>query len=1101
MKVDDLRVEVLGPVRAWRGPVELALGPARQRAVFAVLALRAGRPVTSAELISAVWGADAPKSVAGNIHTYVSGLRRVLEPDRDRWDAGTLLTSDNAGYRLSVPPQSVDAIEFERSVRDAAEADPLDEALALWRGDPLSGVPGPFADEERARLVGLRLVALEHRAAAVLAAGDYHELGAELTALVGEYPLRERLRELLMLALYRGGQRAEALEVYAEGRRVLAAELGVEPGAGLRDLHTRMLQEEIDEPAPNRLLVLPAKGDRSPFVGRHTELRRLRTLVDAVCEGRGGAVWLEGEFGIGKSALLAEALADAPDRGCQVGWAVADERSTRVPLRVMHDCLGARLREVRDSAAATADVLLELVTDLCERAPLVLVVDDMQWADEASVRLWHRLTVAARQLPLLLIAAARPVPRGPVLVRLRHELHSRDNILALGPLSGEEALELSARLTGAPAGPHLRELVRRTTGNPLYVTELTEALLREHALVATAGVADLASDTYAAPRSLVDTIRRHLDALSGETRAILRSAALLGAKFTVTDIAAVADKKPSDLLAVFEEATTANVVVSSGDHLAFRHPLLRQACYDEIPAGDRDSLHRLAAEALAGAGTPVTRVAEQLAATPVTDAWVLSWLVENHEALANRAPRLAADLLERAVTVCQSTDPRREILAAARVTVLFRLDQQPEQEASEALAIATDPHRAAEMRQLLASLRFRRGDVGAAIMTVAAAADDPQVPEIWRQRHRHLLASFRRGPLDDLEAVEAAGREALAEAAGDEYLTAHARQSLWLVATVRRDHEAALAHVDAALAAVRPVAVLADVELDLLDNRLFTCQNLDRLDEADRTLRAARRLPSAFQVPAAVHHFWVGKWNEALVELDSVTEDGPALTFFGLRDPAAMALLAHGVAALIAGRRGDRIQAAAHLDAVTQHGPTTLEERENSDFLLAAQAVAAIQRDDRALALTLLDPLFDPAYAPMMLRHQWLPEIVRLACFEGDVDRAHRAATVCADEAAKEHVTARATVASWWCQGLVENDPAPVLSAAAHYRRVGRRVELGGALEDAAMLLARRGSQEAAQTAFDECTGVYAELSARWDLARAEYRLAEFDITRTLRLR
>jgi DNA-binding SARP family transcriptional activator/tetratricopeptide (TPR) repeat protein len=1093
MTVQDLRVEVLGPVRAWRGPVELALGPARQRAVFAVLALRAGRPVTQAELIAAVWGADAPKSVAGNIHTYVSGLRRVLEPDRDRWTDGTLLTSDNTGYRLGVPPENVDAVAFERRVRQADPADPLDDALALWRGDPLSGVPGPFADVARSRLVELRLTALEHRASAVLAAGDFHELSAELTALVGEYPLRERLRELLMLALHRGGQRAEALEVYAEGRRVLATELGVEPGPGLRDLQARLLGE--DGPAPDRLLVLPAKGERAPFVGRHTELRRLRTLVDAVCEGRGGAVWLEGEFGIGKSALLVEALTGAPDRGCQVGWAVADERSTRVPLRVLHDCLGlaAQLPEV---PATTADVLLEQVTELCARAPLVLVVDDMQWADEATVRLWHRLIATARQLPLLLIATARPVPRGPALVRLRHELHSRDNVMALGPLSGAEALELSERLTGAPAGPHLRELVARTTGNPLYVTELTEALLREHALVATAGVADLASDSYAAPRSLVDTIRRHLDALSDETRGILRSAALLGAMFTVADIAAVAGKRPSDLLGAFEEATTANVVLSSGEHLAFRHPLLRQACYDEIPADERDGLHRLAAEALAAAGTPVTRVAEQLAATPVTDAWVLSWLTGHHEALANRAPQLAADLLARAVSWCAPDDPRREVLAAARVTVLFRLDQEPEQEASEALAIATDPHRAAEMRQLLAAVRFRRGDVGAAIMTVAEAADDPDVPELWRQRHRHLLASFRRGPLDDLDAVEAAGRRALAEAAGDEYLTAHARQTLWMVATVRRDHEAALAHVDAALSAVRPVAVLADVELDLLDNRLFTCQNLDRLDEAERTLRAARQLASAFHVPAAVHHFWVGKWNEALVELDSVTEDGPALTFFGLRDPAAMSLLAHGVAALIAARRGDGIQAAAHLDAVTQHGPATLEERENVDFLMVAQAVAAIQAGDRSLALTRLDPLLDPSYAPMMLRHQWLPEVVRLACVEGDVERAHRAAQVCAEEAVRERVTARATVASWWCRGLVEEDPAPVLSAVAHYRRVGRRVELGGALEDAAALLARRGDREAAQAAFDECTGVYAGLSARWNLACAATRLAEFGIVR-----
>lgn len=1055
MTVEDLRIEVLGPVRALRGQDELALGPARQRAVFAVLALRSGS-VTRAELVSAVWGDGAPKSVAGNIHTYVSGLRRALEPDRD------LLTSDAAGYRLAVP--AVDAAEFERIVADArrlgdaAAVDALDAALALWRGDPLSGVPGPYAEAERTRLVELRLAALELRAAGMLALGAHQELSAELTALVGEYPLRERLRELLMHALHRGGQRAEALEVFAEGRRVLAAELGVEPGPGLRELHARMLGEDPGLDEPDRLVARPPSV-AGPFVGRQVELRRLGTLFDAVCEGRGGSVWVEGDFGIGKSALLAHALANVTDRGCQLGWAVADERFTGMPLRVMHDCLGV---------TAAADTLLDLVAERCARAPLVLVVDDMQWADEASVRLWQRLTAAARRLPLLLVAAARPVPRGPALVRLRHDFHSRHGVLSLGPLGGDEALELHERLAGRQAGPRLRELVRDMAGHPLYVTELTAALPNE--------------DT--APRSLVNTVRRHLDALSGEARETLRAAALLGLEFTATDIAAVTGTRPSELLAVFEEATAAGVVADSGDRLAFRHPLLRQACYDELD--DLGEKHRAAAEALARAGAPVRRIAAQLAAADVTDGWVLAWLADHHEALTNRAPQVAAELLDRAV----AADPRAEVLVAARVRVLFRLDRQPEREAAEALTIVTDPFLVAELRQLLAAMRFRRGDTGAAVQVVAAAADDADVPEIWRRRHRHLLASFRRGRLDDLDAAEAAGRAALAEAAGDEYLTAHARQTLWLVATVRRDHEAALTHIDEALAAVRSVGVLADVELDLLDNRLFTCHNLDRLEDASALVRAAG---PAFQIPAAVHHYWVGRWNEALVGLDSVAEDG--LTFFGLRDPAAMSLLLHGVAALVAGRRGDGIQAAAHLDAVARHGATQ-EERENVDFLLAARALAAEQRGDPARALAVLSPLLDPGFAPMMLRHQWLPGIARLALEVGEREQARVAARVCAVEAAKERVTARATVASWWCQGLVKGDPSPVLTAAAHYRRVGRVVELGAALEDAAVLLARGGSLEAARAAFDECVGVYAELSARWDLDRAESRVAEFGIRR-----
>jgi DNA-binding SARP family transcriptional activator len=1058
----ELRIEVLGPVRAWRGPAELALGPARQRAVFTVLALRAGRSVTRADLVSAVWGVHAPKSVAGNIHTYVSNLRRVLEPDRDRWNTGTLLTSDASGYRLDVEPARVDAVEFGRLVQDGS-VEALEAALALWRGDPLSGLPGPFADAARNRFTELRLVAHERRAEALLEAGEYRELAPELAALVAEYPLRERLRELLMLALHHSGQRADALEVFTETRRVLAAELAVEPGESLRDLHARMLEEDIEE-QPDLLVVRPDPVS-GPFVGRHGAVRRLRTLVDAVGEGRGGAVWVEGDFGIGKSTLLSYALASAPSRGCQLGWVVTDEKSSTVPLGVVRDCVGL-------DQAATMDMVLARVTELCTRGPLVLVADGMQWADEASVLAWHRLVAAARRLPLLLVAAARPVPRGPALVRLRHELHSRDDILHVGPLTEEETLELQEKLTGTR---HVG-LVAGAGGNPRYVTEL----LRD-------------------PRSLMETMRRHLDVLSDEARATLRQASLLGTEFTVAGIAAVTGKRPSDLLPVFEEAATANVVAASGDRLAFRQPLLRAACYDEIPAGDRDGLHRQAAEALAGAGAPVTLVAEQLAATEATDPWVLDWLDCNHQALARRVPKVAADLLARAVAAYQPGDPRREVLAAAHVTVLFRLDRRPEREAAEALATATDPELAGQMRHLLATMRFHGGDVGGAIQTLAAAVGDPGVPEIWRRRHRWLLALIRRGPVDDLEATEEAGREALDDAAGDEYLTAHARQTLWLVASVRRDHETALRHVDAALAAVRQVDVLADFQLDLLDNRLFTCQNLDLLDEADRTLAAATEtgLAHGFGIPAAVHHYWVGRWNEALVELNSAAEDGPSITFFGLRDPSAMTLLLHGVAALIAGRRGDGIQAAAHLDAVTRHDATDAE-RQNVDFLLAAQALAAEQHGDRARALAVQDSLLDLEFAPMMLRHQWLPGLVRTAIEAGDHDRVRRALLVCDAEAAKERRTARATAASWWCHGLAEQDPLRVLAAASHYRHVGRVVELGAALEDAAVLLARRGERTRAQLAFNECVAVYTDLSARWDLDRADTRLAEFGIRRSL---
>ncbi|MEC3982319.1 LuxR C-terminal-related transcriptional regulator, partial [Amycolatopsis sp. H20-H5] len=659
-------------------------------------------------------------------------------------------------------------------------------------------------------------------------------------------------------------------------------------------------------------------------------------------------------------------------------------------------------------------------------------------------------------------------------------------------------------LLGAVPGPGLRELAGRAAGNPLYVKEMVDVLVRGDAVRVHGGQADVDDPAeYDTPHSLIAAVDRRLDFLPEDAQEVLRWAALLGVEFAVGDVAAVLQRRPSDLLGPIEESVAANVLIDAGTQLAFRHPMLRQALYDRIPAGMRTALHRQAAEALAGIGAPVKRVAEQLVAAPAAaDPWVLDWLTAQHATLANRAPLIAVELLERALAACTEDDPRREPLLVALVKVLFRLERQPEALARQALALAQDPNNAAEMRHLLAALLHRGGDTAAAVETLGEESEATDVPEIWRVRHRHLLANFRRGGLDDLDAAETAATKAQGLAAGDEYLTAHALQTLWLVNSVRRDHEQALRDIDQAIEAVGDEHDLADLHLDLLDNRVFTLQNLDRLTDADETLRTAGEItarhgmPTGLQVSVAVQRYWEGRWDEALVELDTVTEDGPAITFYGLREPGAAALLLHGVAALIAGRRDERAQAAAHLDAAEEYAPATGAERESFDFLLVAQALAAEQRGSREEALRVLEPILNPTYAQMMLRHQWLPIFVRLAVEAEDFDRARRALAVCDEEAAKETLPARAFAAAAWCRGLIEDDPRPVLATAEHYRAAGRRLELASALEDGAVLLARAGHLDAAQAAFDEAAELYTELAARWDLRRAESRLRKLGIRR-----
>ncbi|MEV4320370.1 BTAD domain-containing putative transcriptional regulator [Actinocrispum sp. NPDC049592] len=1159
-----LRVELLGPLRAWRNSAEITLGPPRQRAVFAVLAARAGRSITRAELIAAVWGDHRPASVEGNLHTYISGLRRALDPARSGRSTVSLLMSDNTGYAVRVDPSTLDTLVFERFCEDAVKSasqgdhtavvEALDAALALWHGDALSGVPGPWAEAERERLAHARLTAIEWRAAAMLALGEHRELCAELASLVREHPVRESFRELLMLALYRSGRHADALEVFREARVALIEELGVEPGEPLRRLHEQVLafdpaldlvdtaeapaEPEQQEPEAAALVsVVPVHAQRAVeqdaaglFVGRAAEVEQLRDLVTDVVDGRGRVVWIEGEPGIGKTDLLAVALADASARGCQVGWGTCHEMSSRVPLQVLKDCLGIAPNAAdprravlatelagpepagwawaqTDPILAAVDNLLALVDELCVRAPLVLVVDDLQWADNVSLQVWRRLTAATRQLPLLLVAACRPVADHNELERLRHRADVGDGVfIPLRPLPATDTKTLVRAMVGTEPGPRLRSLVARAAGNPFYVREIVQALVEGQAIRPVNGGCDV-DDTidFVAPESLVDAVDGRLECLSPGTRDVLSCAALLGIRFAVADVATVMDQRPVDLFPAFEEAVAANVLIEADEYMVFRHSLVHQVFYERLADTDKDKLHLQAAKAMADAGAPVQRVAEQLSAAPsATAPWVIEWLSTHHSALSNRAPLIAVDLLERAVERVDRDDPHREVLIAGLVTVLFRLERKPEALARQALEEVTDPVRAAAVREMLAAMLFRKGRQRAAIDVIERWSEDPGVPEIWRIRHKQLLANFRRGGLDDLEAMERNALTALADTDGDPYLTAHALQTLWLVKSVYRDHSAALSHVDDAIAAVRGRADLAGMHLDLLDNRMFTLQNLDRLAEAGHALTTAREvaatyaLPVGLQVSAAVHHYWTGQWDDALVELDTVTEDGPAITFYGLREPGAAMLLLHGVAALIAARRDEESQAAAHLDQAEGFAPATGSERDSFDFLLAANSIVAERRGDVDQALDALKPLLNPTYAQMLLRHQWLPRFVRLALSAGDRDLATAALRVCVGEAEREKQPARAFAAAEWAHGLLENDSARVLRAAAHYRKVRRRMELAEALEDAAVLLGTAGHTDRASTTLNEAVEIYADLSARWDISRAEDRLGSLGITRSV---
>jgi DNA-binding SARP family transcriptional activator len=373
-------VRLLGRPEVSVDGVIVALPP-RERALVALLALAAGRVVAIDEIIDALW-VEPPATARGRVHVMVSGLRRALESGRaaaviassdpgyvlalESGRAAAVIASSDPGYVLDDTRVWVDVREFESRAQRARErppeeaADMLDAALALWRGEALAGVTAPFAEPVRASLEEQRLRVVEERFRCRLSLGRHEELVAELVDAVGRYPLREQLRECLMLALFGAGRQADALEVYRSYGQMLDAELGLEPGVRLRQLRDDILTDRASVPAPSRKPASDTPAQLPPtvsvFVGRSAELERLDLALlrpDAVGGSTPRIACIVGMGGVGKTALALtwahRAAAEFPDGQLFVdlrGFSPTPAVSTTAALSILLRTLGVAGEEV-----------------------------------------------------------------------------------------------------------------------------------------------------------------------------------------------------------------------------------------------------------------------------------------------------------------------------------------------------------------------------------------------------------------------------------------------------------------------------------------------------------------------------------------------------------------------------------------------------------------------------------------------------------------------------------------------------------------------------------------------------------------------------------
>ena len=382
-----LAVGLLGPVQVVRAGREIRLGGPRPRAVLAVLVLEAGRVVPADRLVEEVWRGSPPPGAAKTLRSYVSRLRAALDPD-------AALVARGGGYVLGLDPDLVDAVRFEQLVgagqavlsggEAAAAAGRFRQALGLWRGRALADVcEVELLAREAARLEELRLVAVEGRIEADIAVGLHAEVTGELEGLVAEYPLRERLWRLLVLALYRAERQADALAAYRRARDMLAAELGLEPGEDLRRLEQAVLRQEVPAAALPARHNLPAP--LTSFLGREQDLARLERLL-----GEARLATLTGTGGTGKTRLALETgtrvvgrfpdgvwlaeLAGIADPGlvaAQVMLALGVRQAGDVPMleALIYRLRSAELLLILDNCEHLLDACAELVGALLRAAP------------------------------------------------------------------------------------------------------------------------------------------------------------------------------------------------------------------------------------------------------------------------------------------------------------------------------------------------------------------------------------------------------------------------------------------------------------------------------------------------------------------------------------------------------------------------------------------------------------------------------------------------------------------------------------------------------------------------------------------------------------
>jgi DNA-binding SARP family transcriptional activator/tetratricopeptide (TPR) repeat protein len=759
----QLSLHVLGQLTARRGDDEIAIGGRRQRAVLGLLVVARGDIVSSERLTDSLWPEEAPRNAGAVLQSYISHLRRALEPARTARDRASVLASEGGGYACRLPDDAVDAWRFERLLR-AAELEPagstghLETALALWRGPAYAEYAGEvWADTEAGRLSELRTVARERLLAARLAAGEAALLVPELEAMTAEDPLREERWRLLALALYRAHRQADALGALRRARGVLADDLGVDPGPALRALEAEILAQSpaLDVPPPpvpaQRAdgVAPPAAPPSAPtdLMDRDREVVEVRAcLADAVA-GQGRVVLLEGPAGIGKTRLLMATRRIAAGDGARLlaarGSQLEKEFGFGVVRQLFEPLLGddaLRERLLTGSAASAAGVfgggaleradgsfavlhgLYWLTVNLAAEQPLVLAVDDLQWCDSASLRF---LAYLARRLDGLRVLVATTLRTGEeyddpeLLAELTQD--PATVVVRPRPLTPAGVGDLvRQRLGDEAAGTFIDACHRVTRGNPLLVRQLLRALeadsVRPDALHAE-------TVTAIGSRAISGLVLMRLQRMKATARAVATAVSVLGDGASLPAVAALADLPETETAAAISALSKAEML--RDEHpIGFVHPLVQDAVYRDLSPGERELHHERAAHALDDAGAAPEQVAAHLMQVPMrSDGWSVSVLRKAAATAADRgAAESAVAYLRRALEERTHDADRAQVLLELGQLEASRDGRAAVDHLHAAYQLIAEPRERAAAALLLAQVLVFAGEEGEATEFARAAA-------------------------------------------------------------------------------------------------------------------------------------------------------------------------------------------------------------------------------------------------------------------------------------------------------------------------------------------------------------------------------------------